>query len=44
MFKSDKAEGYISFPTERIEYVAFTPPELVNKRDIDTGSLEEDYN
>jgi tetratricopeptide (TPR) repeat protein len=35
--------GTPSFPAEKIEYVSFTPPELVHKNDMDTsdGSEEE---
>lgn len=31
-----------SFPSEKIEYTSFTPPELVHKNDMDMASFEEE--
>lgn len=34
--------GTPSFPAEKIEYVSFTPPELVHKNDMDLGGQTEE--
>ena len=39
--KSPKAPGTASFPTEKIDYVSFTPPELIHKDAPETPNLEE---
>lgn len=39
--KGPKLEGSASFPPEKIEYVSFTPPELVHKDTPDVESIEE---
>jgi len=41
--KGNKKNGLVSFPTEKIEYVSFTPPELVHKSEpLEMGEdLEE---
>jgi tetratricopeptide (TPR) repeat protein len=41
--RSQKVAGVQSFPTEKIEYVSFTPPELVHKDTpiMDTGEEEQ---
>jgi len=39
--KGSKAQDIPSFPTEKIDYVAFTPPELVHKDTPETLSPEE---
>lgn len=31
-----------SFPSEKIEYTSFTPPELVHKNDMDIGGFDEE--
>lgn len=38
--KSPEAHDFISFPTEKIEYISFTPPELVHK-EAPVTTLEE---
>ncbi len=40
-FRSDEAPDMLSFPTEKIEYVTFTPPELVHKEQPEIGGEEE---
>jgi len=39
--KGPKASGLTSFPTEKIDYVSFTPPELIHKDAPETPNLEE---
>jgi tetratricopeptide (TPR) repeat protein len=39
--KCPKAPDIPSFPTEKIDYVSFTPPELVHKKAPETPNLEE---
>lgn len=39
--KGPKATGLTSFPTEKIDYVSFTPPELIHKDPPETPNLEE---
>lgn len=39
--KGPKALGLPSFPTEKIDYVSFTPPELIHKDAPETPNLEE---
>jgi tetratricopeptide (TPR) repeat protein len=39
--RGPKAQDIPSFPTEKIDYVSFTPPELVHKDTPDTTSPEE---
>ena len=39
--KGPKMEGSPSFPPEKIEYVSFTPPELVHSDTPDVGTIEE---
>jgi tetratricopeptide (TPR) repeat protein len=40
--KSKDADGSPSFPPEKIEYVSFTPPELVHSDTPDVGTTEEE--
>jgi hypothetical protein len=39
---SPKITDIPSFPTEKIEYVSFTPPELVHKKEEVVEALEAD--
>jgi len=39
--KGPKAPDISSFPTEKIDYVSFTPPELIHKNPPETPNLEE---
>ena len=39
--KGPKAPDIPSFPTEKIDYVSFTPPELIHKDSPETPNLEE---
>jgi len=39
--KGPKAPDIPSFPTEKIDYVSFTPPELIHKHPPETPNLEE---
>lgn len=40
--RGEKVANVPSFSTEKIEYVSFTPPELVHKKDGDTTDVEEE--
>jgi len=39
--KDSKVKNISSFPTEKIDYVSFTPPELIHKKGPDMGNSEE---
>lgn len=39
--KGEKSPGMPSFPTEKIDYVSFTPPELIHRDAPETPNLEE---
>lgn len=39
--KDPRVKDIPSFPTEKIDYVSFTPPELIHKKPPETGIIEE---
>jgi tetratricopeptide (TPR) repeat protein len=41
--KDSKVKNIPSFPTEKIDYVSFTPPELIHKKASETANTEESF-